>query len=51
MKVNINKDTATVEDDGSFVSKLITGCKGKLTIKTPFGIREINKVKKIKREK
>ena len=48
MKLTIKKDEATIKDDGSLVSKLIAGCKGKVTIKTPFGVREIKKVKKEK---
>lgn len=45
MKLKIEKDIATIEDDGSLVSKLIAGCKGKIKINTPFGKREIKNVK------
>jgi len=45
MRLKVNNDELTIEDDGSFVSKLIAGCKGKIKIKTPFGVREIKKVK------
>uniref|UniRef100_A0A6M3IQS9 Uncharacterized protein n=1 Tax=viral metagenome TaxID=1070528 RepID=A0A6M3IQS9_9ZZZZ len=48
MKIKVDKDTATIDDDDSFVSKLIAGCKGTVRIKTPFGVREINKIKKVK---
>ncbi len=51
MKIKIDKNETTVEDDGSFVSKLIAGCRGKVTVKTPFGSREITNIKKVKRDK
>ena len=45
MKLTIKKNEATIEGDDSLVSKLVAGCKGKITIKTPFGEREIKNVK------
>ena len=48
-KLTLDKDTATVDDDGSFMSALIAGCKGKLIIKNPLmkgGKREFKNVKK-----
>ena len=49
MQLKVDKDELTIEDDGSFLSKLIAGCKGIIRIKTPFGVREIKKIKKVKR--
>ena len=47
--IKVEKDTITVKGDSNdLVSKLISGCKGKVIIKTPFGIREIKKIKKEK---
>ena len=46
MKIKVEKDELTIEDDNSSLSKLIAGCKGTVRIKTPFGVREINKIKK-----
>ena len=48
-KLHINKDTGTIEDDGSFASALIKGCRGKVIIKSPLfkgGKREITKIEK-----
>ena len=50
MKLKVKKDKLTIEDDNSSLSKLFAGCKGKIRIRTPFGVREINKVKKVKKE-
>lgn len=51
VKLNISKSIGTVEaDESSFLSKLIAGCKGKVTINTPFGKREIQKIKVKKSE-
>ena len=47
--IKVERDTITVKgDNNDLVSKLIAGCKGKVTIKTPFGIREIKHIKKEK---
>ena len=47
--MKIENNTAIIEDgDNNFVSKLIAGCEGKITIKSPFikgGKREITQVK------
>ena len=48
MKIKVLKTTVRVEDDGSFLSKLMLGCKGNIRIKTPLGDREIKKVTKMK---
>ena len=48
--MKVEKDELTIDDDDSFLSKLIAGCKGKIKIKTPFGVREIKKIKKRKNE-
>jgi len=50
MQLKVKKDELTVVDDGSLVSKLIVGCKGNITIKTPLGVREIKRVKKVRDE-
>lgn len=47
-KITIDKDAAIIDDADDFISKLITGCQGTITIKSPFisgGKREITKVK------
>ncbi len=41
--VNVSKDEVTVDD--SLLGKLMAGTKGHIRIKTPFGEREIHKVK------
>ena len=47
--IKVEKDTITVKGDkDDLLSKLIAGCKGKVTIKTPFGTREIKHIKKEK---
>ena len=49
VKIHIDKDTATVEDDGSLVSALIAGCRGKVIVKHPLlkgGRQEFKNVKK-----
>ena len=50
MNLKVKKDELTITDDGSFISKLIAGCKGKIRIKTPFGVRVIKKIKKVRDE-
>ena len=42
-KVNVKGDEVTVDD--SLLGKLMAGTKGHIRIKTPFGVREIHKVK------
>lgn len=41
--VNVKGDEVTVDD--SLLGKLMAGTKGHIRIKTPFGVREIYKVK------
>lgn len=41
--VKVSKDEVTVDD--SLLGKLMAGTKGRIKIKTPFGVREIHKVK------
>ena len=48
MKIKLSKDEATVEDDNSLITAMFMGCKKKIKIKTPYGTREIKKVKKEK---
>ena len=49
IKLHIDKDEVTIEEgEDSFLGKLIEGAKGKITIKTPLGKREIHKVKDTK---
>ena len=45
-KVNVRGDEVTVDD--SLLGKLMAGTKGHIKIKTPFGVREIHKVKDLK---
>lgn len=45
-KVRVEKDEVTVDD--SLVGKLMAGTKGRIRIHTPFGDREIHKVKNSK---
>ena len=45
-KVNVKGDEVTVDD--SLLGKLMAGTKGHIKIKTPFGVREIHKVKDLK---
>ena len=50
-KLHIEKNKATVENDGSLASALIAGCKGKLIIKSPLlkgGKIEFQNIKKEK---
>jgi len=42
-KVIVEKDEVTVDD--SLLGKLMAGAKGRIKITTPFGVREIHKVK------
>ena len=45
--IKVEKDTITVKGDSNdLIGKLIAGCKGKVRIKTPFGVREIKHIKK-----
>jgi len=48
--LTISKSEATVDED-SFLGKLIAGTQGKVTIKTPYGRREIKTVKDKKGKK
>ena len=41
--VRVEKDEVTVDD--SLLGKLMAGTKGRIKIKSPFGVREIHKVK------
>ena len=50
MRIKVNKDTAEIEDDGSLISKLLAGTRGKIKIKTPLGEREIKTVKNKKKK-
>ena len=46
VKLGVNKDKLTIEEGAdTFIGKLITGAKGKITIKTPFGSREVSLAK------
>lgn len=46
LKLKVVKDELTIEEgDDSLLGKLLAGTKGKIKIKTPFGEREIKKVK------
>ncbi len=44
MDIKVDKDEITI-DKTSAIGKLIANHKGKIKIKTPFGEREITKVK------
>jgi len=47
LKLKVDKDEVTIEEgEDSFLGKLIAGTRGKIKVKTPFGEREIKKVKK-----
>jgi len=47
VKLKVKKDELTIEEgEDSLVGKLIAGCKGNITIRTPLGERKIKKVKK-----
>lgn len=49
LKLKVIKDEVTIEEgEDSFLGKLIEGCHGKVKIKTPFGVREIHKIKNAK---
>ncbi len=49
VKLNIKDKEVKVEEGGdSFIGKLMTGCKGKIKINTPFGKREVKLVKRFK---
>jgi len=49
VRLKVEKDEVTIEEgENSFLGKLLEGAKGKVKIKTPFGVREIHKVKNIK---
>lgn len=43
--VRVIGNEATITGDGDFIEKLIKGAKGKIKVKTPFGEREITRVK------
>ena len=53
MKVNLNIKGGEVVLSGeeSAVSKLIAGTKGKITLNTPFGKRELKMVKELTKDK
>jgi hypothetical protein len=47
-KLTISKNTAIVDEDDDFLGKLMAGCEGNITIKSPFikgGKLEIKEVK------
>ena len=49
MKLKVDKDEITIEEgEDSFMGKMIAGAQKRIVIKTPFGEREIHKVKDIK---
>ena len=48
IKLNIQGNEAVIEGEDSVVAKFIAGTKGKVTIKTPFGTREVKIVKEHK---
>jgi len=48
LKLNIQGNEAVIEGEDSVVAKFIAGTKGKITIKTPFGTREVKIVKEHK---
>jgi hypothetical protein len=48
MKLEIKGDTAIIDENDSFLGKLIAGCEGKVVIRSPYikgGQREIKSVK------
>jgi len=46
LKLKLNKDELDIEEgEDSFLGKMLAGAKGKVKIKTPFGEREIHKIK------
>ena len=49
LKLKVDKDEVTIEEgEDSLLGKLLAGAKGKVKINTPFGKREIHKVKNSK---
>lgn len=49
LKLKVIEDEVTIEEgEDSLLGKLIAGCQGKVKIKTPFGEREIHRVKNAK---
>ena len=49
LRLKVSQDEVTIEEgENTFLGKLMEGTKGKLTIRTPFGKREIHKVKDTK---
>lgn len=53
VKVMVKGDTITVDDNDSFLGKLIAGTEGKITVRSPHikgGKREIKSVKNLKGE-
>lgn len=51
IKLRVEKNKAILEGDGnSILEKIISGTKGKIKIKTPFGDRDV-KIKAPKEEK
>ena len=46
LRLKVSKDEVTIEEgENTFLGKLMEGCKKHITISTPFGKREIHKVK------
>jgi len=46
LKLKVDKDELIIEEgEDSFLGKLIEGARGRIKIRTPFGEREIRKVK------